>query len=264
MANQLEKTDKTCNNIYLIDERLCLSDSYNLINFNFDTLSANSLILMEYANQFNELYTYFTKNSSDWYVGAVNTNSKSHLYNGSYTCVNTMSSSWNKKFNLIYPFILEIDDYYSNQSAYLVDIKNWLLLNFPPVQYAINQQVSIYVNLYQIDTFTFSFSGSYEEKCTPMPPPKQVCCSGDQCAELQRGCNITEGSGKNKRHYCINAYSICGKSVNKSCSTAACPSSGSKKLNLLQISNTYNDTYTARCIMFKYSKQTEGDWTFIP
>lgn len=259
MAIQFEKTDKSCNNIYLIDERLCLSDSFEIINFNFNNLSKNVDYLIDYANQFNELYTHFAQNSANWNTGAVQTNSKFNLYNSSYSCVYSLSSSWNKEFSVIYPFILEINDYYTNKTTYLEDIKSWLTLNFDPNDYAINQEVLVYLNLYQIDTFTFSFSGTYEEKCVTIPPPKQVCCSGNQCGDLHRGCNLDDGD----RHYCINAYSRCGTRVTTSCATAACPSSGSKRLNLLQISNTYNDTYTARCVSFKYKKQNDVDWTLI-
>jgi len=197
MSIQFEKTDKTCNNIYLIDERLCLSDSFNILNFNFNTLSANTDILMDFSNQFNSLYTYFAQNSADWSLG------------------------------------------------------------FSPQNYCLSQEVMVYINLYQIDTFTFSFSGKYEEKCLPVVQPKQICCSGNQCGNLHRGCNLNEGG----RHFCINAYSRCATNITTSCSTGSCPSTGSKLLKLLQVSNTYNDTYTARCFKFKYKKESEGDWT---
>lgn len=261
MSVQFEKTDKTCNNIYLIDERLCLSDSFNILNFNFNTLSANTDVLMDFSNQFNNLYTYFAQNSADWSVGSANTVGRKSAYNSMYSCVKSNSSKWIKEFSVIYPYILEINDYYANVVSYKENIKDWLLLNFSPQNYSISQEVMVYVNLYQIDTFTFSFSGKYEEKCIPVKPPKQVCCSGNQCGELHRGCNITEGSGKNQRHYCINAYSVCARSINTACSTGTCPSNGGKVLNLLQVSNTYSDTYTARCFKFKYKKESEGDWT---
>jgi hypothetical protein len=38
---EFDKTDETCGNVYLIDENLCLSNSYQIINKNFATLSAS-------------------------------------------------------------------------------------------------------------------------------------------------------------------------------------------------------------------------------
>jgi hypothetical protein len=257
MSIQFEKTDKTCNNIYLIDERLCLSDSFNILNFNFNTLSANTDILMDFSNQFNSLYTYFAQNSADWSLGSANTLGRKSEYNSMYSCVTSTSAKWIKEFSVIYPYILEINDYYSNIVSYKQTIKDWLLLNFSPQNYCLSQEVMVYINLYQIDTFTFSFSGKYEEKCLPVVQPKQICCSGNQCGNLHRGCNLNEGG----RHFCINAYSRCATNITTSCSTGSCPSTGSKLLKLLQVSNTYNDTYTARCFKFKYKKESEGDWT---
>lgn len=257
MSVQFEKTDKTCNNIYLIDERLCLSDSFNILNFNFNTLSANTDILMDFSNQFNNLYTYFSQNSADWGLGSANTIGRRSAYNSMYSCVKSTSAKWIKEFSVIYPYVLEINDYYTNTITYKEDIKNWVLLNFPPQNYCISQELMVYLNLYQIDTFTFSFSGKYEEKCITIKPPKQVCCSGNECGDLHRGCNLDEGG----RHFCINAYSRCGTKISTACSSGACPSSGGKVLSLLQVSNTYNDTYTARCFKFKYKKESEGDWT---
>lgn len=261
MSIQFEKTDKACNNIYLIDERLCLSDSFNILNFNFNTLSSNIDILMDFSNQFNNLYTYFVQNSADWDSTAITATTRSSAYNSMYSCITSTSSMWIKEFSVIYPYILEINDYYSNTVSYKQNIKDWLLLNFSPQNYSLSQEIMVYVNLYQIDTFTFSFSGKYEEKCIPVTPPKQVCCSGNECNDLSQGCNITEGSGKNKRKYCINAYERCGKSVSTECSTGTCSTNGAKILQLLQVSNTYNDTYVSRCFKFKYKKESEGDWT---
>ena len=257
MSIQFEKTDKLCNNIYLVDERLCLSDSFNILNFNFNTLSNNTDILINYANQFNELYTYFSQNSADWSLGAANTNSRGSEYNSMYSCVYSTSAKWIKEFSVMYPYLLEINDYYANTTAQQDDIKNWVLLNFPPQNYCISQELMVYINLYQIDTFTFSFSGKYEEKCITKPPPKQVCCTGSSCGDLYRGCNLDE----NGIHFCINAYSRCATNISSACSTGACPSDGGKVLKLLNVSKSYNDTYTARCFKLKYKKESEGDWT---
>ena len=142
------------------------------------------------------------------------------------------------------------------------EIKNWLNFNFPNEKFLPNQVINIYVNLYQVDTFTFSFNGSYNEVCRTTTPPKQVCCTGKSCGDLYRGCNVDEGEGENKKHYCFNAYSKCATSFSNSCATAACSSSGAKTLKLTHITSTNNDRYTSRCVLLKYKKlESTNDWT---
>jgi hypothetical protein len=250
MLEKLQKTDPACNNIYLIDERLCLQDSFNIINTNFSSLSSTINSLTETANQFNALYTEFIANSATWSVGANNTNGRTEVYNQIYNLTNNLSSTWSKEFSVYYPSLISLSAYYQNTNEYKTRIKNWLNFQFSPFNFSDNQKINVYLNLKQTDLFTFKFSGSYEERCTPLAPPKQVCCTGASCGELHRGCNLDDGD----RHYCINAYSVCGKSLTNACATGACSSTGAKNLKLLSITNSYNDTYTSKSIVLKFKK----------
>jgi hypothetical protein len=257
MLENLKKTDKVCNNVYLIDERFCLSNSFDIINSNFTNLSSSYQQLKNAADHFNQLYTYFISNSSTWNIGAINTNSKSSLYNDVYNLTTSLSATWSKEFSIFYPQLIEIDDYYNNLVFYKNLIKNWLTFIYPPQKFSLNQKIYVYINLYQINLFTFRFSGSYNEKCRPITPPKQVLCTGNSCGDLFRGCNLDE----NGRHFCINAYTRCGRSVSASGATATCTSTGAKQLKLLSVTNNYKDNYTARCVMMTFSKTEDGpEW----
>jgi len=250
MDEPLKKTTDSCGNIFLVDERLCLSDSFSLINNNCISLSAKINELNDIANEFNSMYTYFAQNSAKWNLGATNANEYGPTYNRTYSTINRTSAVWVKEFAVTYPYILEINDWYANLNDYKTDIQNWLTVNFPPQDYSDNQKIFAYLNLYQVDTFTFNFSGNYYERCYISTPPFQICCQGSSCGDLQAGCNV----GKGKQHHCFNPYAQCSKSYRDACATGTCKSTGQKNLQLLYITSSYSDTYTARCVLLKFKK----------
>ena len=261
MDINLIKTDQVCSNSFLIDEKLCLSDSFDIINYNFNSLSAAIDHLTVYANQMNNLYNLFAANSASWNTGSVNTNENTHLYDSMYVNVTQLSSTYNKEFAVFYPSMIEIYDWYANITDYENDIKDWLGLNFPTTDFAENQFVNVYINLYQTDTFTFSFSGQYNERCIVMAPQAGVCCSGGSCAEFHHGCNFTH----NGRKQCGNAYITCGQSITDSCVKGGCPSLNAKLLKLYNVSAEFNDTFTARCLYLRFQKigNFTESWTII-
>lgn len=251
MEISLEKVDQGCSNAYLIDERLCLSDSFDILNYNFTSLSAAIDILNGHANYMNNLYNLFAANSGTWNTGAVNTNENSDLYDSMYVNLTQLSATYNKEFTVFYPYMIEIYDWYSNVTDYQNDIQDWLGINFPTVDFAENQFINVYVNLYQINTFTFSFSGQYNERCLLKSPPVTVCCTGNSCPTKHRGCNYTH-NGKKR---CGNAYDVCGQSVSNACGTGGCPAYNARMLNLYNVSAAFNDNFTARCLYIKFKKQ---------
>ncbi len=261
MDINLLKTDQICSNAFLVDEKLCLSDSFDILNYNFNSLSAAIDQLTIYADQMNHLYSIFTANSGSWNTGAVNTNENSRFYDSMYSNLTELSSTYNKEFAVFYPYMVEIEDWYDNEQDYQDDINDWLNLNFPTNDFAENQFVNVYVNLYQVDTFTFSFSGQYNERCIVKAPPVRVCCSGGSCPKKNRGCNYTHNGQKR----CGNAYDVCGQSFVNSCGTGGCPSLNAKVLNLYNISAEFNDTFTARCLYLRFKKLNVDDqsWSQI-
>lgn len=261
MDLNLIKTDQTCGNAFLVDEKLCLADSFDVLNYNFTSLSAAINELTVYADQMNNLYNLFASNSGNWNTGAVNTNENSSFYDSMYTNLSELSSTYNKEFAVFYPHMVEIYDWYNNTVDYESDINDWLNINFSPKDFAVNQFVNVYVNLYQIDTFTFSFSGQYHERCSVQAPPVKICCSGNTCPRLNRGCNYRH-NGQNR---CGNAYDVCGQNIINNCGFGGCPSLNSKILRLQNVSSEFNDNFTARCLYLRFKKMEDFSetWTKV-
>jgi hypothetical protein len=261
MDISLIKTDQVCGNAFLVDEKLCLSDSFDILNYNFNSLSAAIDQLTVYSNQMNNLYNLFTANSGSWNTGAVNTNENSAFYDSMYVNLTQLSATYNKEFAVFYPYMIEIQDWYDNVSDYENDINDWLDLNFATNDFAHNQFINVYVNLYQVDTFTFSFSGQYNERCIVKAPPVQVCCSGGSCPAKNQGCNYKVG----RQRRCGNAYDVCGQYYVNNCGYGGCPSLNARLLQLYNVSAAFNDNYTARCLYLKFKKVEENAerWTLV-
>ena len=277
-----EKTDQSCNNIFLIDERLCLSDSINLINSNFLNLSASINELIPYVNQFNALYTSFATNSAAWNLGASNTAKGKNKYNSFYSTINTLSGSWNKPFSVVYPYINLLSNWDNNVAAYRNVVKNWLITNYKPSDCVANQIIYVNVNLYKIDTFNYSFYNAFYESCNIANPATKVCCSGsggtryvgntgwwnswnrfptnpatfDNSCALNiphAGCNINfNWKGLGKR--CVNPWAECERRVVNNCATGNCTSYNKKTLSVYGVTPNYTDRYTAKCILLKFQK----------
>jgi hypothetical protein len=290
MDNTFEKTDQGCNNIFLIDERLCLSDSIGLINSNFLKLSAAANQLIPYANQFNTLYTNFAANSANWNLGASNTAKGKNKYNSYYSTINSLSASWNKPFSVIYPYIHSLNDWNSNTNQYQNIVKNWLTLNHRPLEFVNDQMVYVNVNLYKIDTFNYSFSNSFYESCQVQAPSSRVCCSGaggqiaggnagwlsrlirivagttnNSCSLVipHAGCNINfNWKGRGKR--CVNPWAECERRIVNNCATGNCTSYNKKTLSVSGTTPNYTDRYTAKCILLKFKKLNNNEWSLIP
>ena len=127
---EFDKTDETCGNVYLIDENLCLSNSYQIINKNFATLSASLVNLDLYGNSFNALYTNFASNSAKWTTSINNWQTLSASWISAETTVRTLSSNWQTPVNLIYNKIIDLQNYYDSESTYKTIVKQWLTTNF--------------------------------------------------------------------------------------------------------------------------------------
>jgi hypothetical protein len=208
---ELQKTDPTCSNIYLIDENECLSKSLSTINTNVVTLSSNLNSLSVNLDKWNQIYSFYSQNSSKVLNTVLNVHTLNSAYNKSVDVVQTLSASnWNKQFSLYYPAIIGINDWYNditqdgNTNADQI-LRPWLTNNFPEVDYVDGQIVNIYVTLSQEIPFYFQFSRSYRETCSPQGAGAKVTCTAPNDPRYQ-GCNIT-GVG------CTNAYSYCLKSL---------------------------------------------------
>jgi hypothetical protein len=113
-----DKTDPLCVNVYLIDEKLCLKNSYPIINSNVDSLSTSLRTLNDYSNQFfSALYNNFSSNSARWITAINNWETLSARWLNAETVVSTVSTYWDKEINLIYPDTISLVDYYTSPTT---------------------------------------------------------------------------------------------------------------------------------------------------
>jgi hypothetical protein len=253
------KSDETCSNIFLLDERLCLDVSLDVINFNFNQLQSNLNVINNYGQQWNNLFTVFANNSSRWFTSSTNVYSLSSKWVNTYQTINSLSATWCKEFSLYYPTILEINSWYAlNTNAKNSIATNWLNLNFPASSFPKNQIISFYINLYQQKPFTFSFMRSLYEPCTPNGGGASVSCG--QCPTPSRGCN--HHGGRAGYGPCTNAYDGCSKqTTGYGTQSFSCRANGYKTLVIGKTQN-YVDTSTARVIRLRF-QNINNNWSAI-
>jgi hypothetical protein len=256
---ELKKINPTCSNVYLIDENACIADSFEYINSNVRTLSANITNLTKNNNDWNNFYTYVSQYSAKIISTTLNAQTIDETYLSPYTTMQELSSTWNKGFSLYYPKIIEISKWYNlsgpnnlftlncGQDLFL---KDWLNLYFPAKDYVKEQYVNIYVNLYQDYQFTYKFSASFNEDCTPNAGGNATAYCTKGCPDRRYGgCNHDEGG----RHWCDNAYMYCNRTNSSNSTTAICKSNtGSKLLSVSLTSSDLYDRFFARVKQYRY------------
>ena len=167
-------------------------------------------------------------------------------------------------FSLHFTKILPITDWYNSLSAQYVNtiIPDWLIQNFSASNYALNQIISVYVNLYQQEPFSYEFSKSLDETCHPVSGGASISCPDcrDVGAKLPMyGCNhhdVHAGFGP-----CDNGYTHCNFNTPQLTVTASCPGSGGKKLTLYYKWES-TDTSVARVIRIRY-QNINNQWSLI-
>jgi hypothetical protein len=255
MALEFKKDDETCSNVYLIDERLCLEKSFEIINTNVVTLSSNLNNLQTYCNDYNILYTNFSNNSARWIRAISNFQTLSAGWFSAETTVKTLSSYWYTDLNIIYKTIIDYDTYYADQNFYQNSIRDWLITNF--MSNIVNNQI-INVDLYisRPEPFTWIFYRSYYEGCIPQNQVKPSAGCG--CPKPSYNCNhVRVGGSLQNNGSCMNAASFCGfknatviGSANVNCPNNANPS---HDVILNHVDNSFDKALT-RVISLKYKR----------
>jgi hypothetical protein len=274
-----KKFKEDCSNIFLLDENLCLSNSYNIINYNIQSLSSALISLQPTIDYFNNQYTYFTQNSSKILEVNENLKNKTKNLNDIYTLTTSNSSFFNKVIYVSYETPINVLDWNSNintnPSYYQDFFKDWLSRYYLNSKYTENQNIVVNVLLYFEQQFNLSHNGQqtietrndpntgfyreFLEECKPdFGIPKVVPCKADSCKLPHKGCNIHT---KNQS-YCFNAYTKCKKTPKETGSAIAgnCLGTGSK---ILKISDNFitKDRYTSTSINFLY-KNINSVWTY--
>jgi len=171
-----EKINKGCSNIFLIDEEICLADSLGIINTNFTNLSSQIINLQNYYNIFQTFYTLFENNSSKYFNTLTYLNQFSSKWDSAFDTIMKNKDSWNSSpIYLLYPNLIEFNDWYLYNVSVRDNIIHWLELNFPTIEYPENQIIKISLNLVKNENFEFNFKKSYEEQCTTFGSNTKKC-----------------------------------------------------------------------------------------
>jgi hypothetical protein len=259
------KTDKTCSNVFLIDETLCLLNSLKVINSNVSNLSSAMNAIQNTANYLNSVYTLFASSSASWLKANNNIKNNSQKWNNDYSLVSNLSSTWDNEFVLYYTTMFEIQDWNTNGTTYSNnDILNWLNVNFPTSDFANGQIISLYVNLYENFSFDMTkFSVSYYHNCRV--PARSFTIQCQPCTLPSRGCNQKLGKGRSS---CFNAYTRCKNSVTGGQTSASCVGTGASTINLPSGGGVYStsliDRFSVKTVRIRYQKNGGSlTWTRI-
>jgi hypothetical protein len=249
---EFDKIDATCGNVYLIDENLCLSNSYPIINKNFSSLSASLVNLNRYGNEFNILFSNFAANSSRWITSINNWETLSAKLISAETTVKNLSSNWQKNSTLIYNELIDLPTYYSNEVFYKNIIKDWITLNL--FDYFPNDQIiDVDVYLTYEQPFTWSYFREYYENCVPPNTSSSGRCS---YGTLRSQCNELVIDGRLIAKGCMNVGPYCTprSTVIVGINTIKCPNNGASTVSFSEnFSST--DKSIARVIRVQYIKR---------
>lgn len=252
MTIDFDKIEPLCGNAYLIDETLCLKNSFPIINYNINSLSGCLLNLNVYSIEFNKLFSNFSANSSRWIAAINNWETLSALWLDAETVVKTISSYWFKQINLIYTEVLDLVTYYQNSNTYNTQIQTWLNQNFLNV-FSENQYVSVDVSLYTNFYFDWSFFYSYYEGCVP---PNTAAVGNCECPRPNHSCNAGYIDGVYFRG-CRNAGSYCRQdntlTVIGGLENVFCPNFGGGN-NTIDYQKTSFDKVISRVISLRFRK----------
>lgn len=220
MSVELKKINPSCRLSKLIDSNSCIADGFEKINENFVIFRNEEIQMISDLNQATSSsgsYTLFNNVSSKMISTALLIKAIDNIIKAPYTTIKALSSKWeSKEFTLYYPELIGIQDFYLNRGSYEYNIVSWLNNNFPWEKFPQNQTINIYISLYYINYFDFTFTGNYIENCAPTAHGENtLSCSGCGSDTRNAGCNIT-GQG------CRNAYSYCGSSQTSQSSRYNC------------------------------------------
>lgn len=253
MALEFDKLDETCSNVYLIDERLCLKNSYEIFNTNVTTLSGNLNNLQIYCNQYNQLYSNFSSNSARWIRAISNFQTLSAGWFSAETTVKTLSTYWHTDLNVIYNRIIKLEEYYLDEISWQNNIKDWLINNFI-LNLVDDQNINVDLYLSKNESFTWNYYKKYYESCVPTKQNKPT--GGCSCPQPSYNCNHVRVNGQEQNDgACMNAAGFCSVRENTVIGSDVinCPNKNNRDV-VLSYNETSFDQNLARVISLKYKK----------
>ena len=264
-----------CDNAILIAEDYCLDKSFDILIRNFQFFEEKLNSFDDQSDKINVIKNRFIKNKEKYYKLLTFVNQFSASLENVNDVFNTYKNIWQTKntpIEVIYDKLVPVTKWadfnqkngrltrFGSTTSSVLDISReiteWVNINFVEEQYGIYNTIKVRLYIKGSVNDTFTFNGSYEEKCSANGHSNSsgktgvmtVCCTG--CGGLggSRGCNRMGPNGRT----CGNMYTYCPAGVDSTnCATGTCkgwgegtdPSKWSfKELN---VSGTlvYADTY---------------------
>lgn len=251
------KTTPTCSNAILIDQTFCLSNSLQYINNNFHTLSSAIGSIEDAGQYFNQIYTLFSESSSAWLQAYGNVKTNAAKWNADYNLVNSLSASWANEFAIYYNYMYEFQDWLVTSATYINnDIIYWMNLNFPTGNFAPQQIISVYVNLYENFQFDLTdFQASYYHDCHVPVSGTASGCNKD-CPVPGGANNCNHHGGAAKTGPCDNYLLHCGTATAPQSKPYQCtPDSGAGLIYVpsdAPYSQPETDRFSARSVRLRY------------
>jgi hypothetical protein len=257
----------SCSLVYLIDEDLCLGNSYDIINTNFDTISSAQDNLTTYANIWLGLYTTFSNNSSRWLNALYNITTLSAQWESAYATKEAYKKYWDVPLYIVYPDLIHFTSYWTNQTAYATTLTTWVNANFPSDKYIMNQVIELCINIYTINDFPYSFHREMIELCTPDSGTSAVtlCCTG--AGKGSAGlCNQYSEHGDSDGHQqvieCHEICNDCSVTPDTHCESYTCATISPPQGLVLDYNIDFKDRYMCQIISLRF-KNDKIRWTLL-
>ena len=252
MALEFDKLEDSCSNVYLIDERLCLKNSYQIINKNTETIFNNLNFINKHANNFNLLYANFASNSAKWIRAIDNFQTLSAAWISAETTVYNLSANWQKEVTFIYNKIIDITAYNSSPLTYKTQIASWLNTNFKDLL-PDKQTINVEVVLSFTNSFAWPYFKSYYENC--VPPTTSITGNCD-CPKPNYNCNYIWNTVTGQfLSSCNNVGKFCTYESQEivGFDNIKCPNRGAQQITFSKVTGS-SDKSICRVITIKYYK----------
>lgn len=253
-----QKTNPSCSNVYLLDERLCVGNSLDTINTNFSNLFDAVSSIKNFNNSWDNLYTLAVAQSANWYRAAANIETYGKQWLDTCLVVQSLSSTWSRHFSVFYNKMIEDSDWYSLTDTQQDDlIMPWLNTHFDPSRGFLRQTINVVIYLKNTKSVSMNFDSAYQETCSPNGGGGVITCGG--CPRPHRGCN--HHGGRAGYGPCTNAYAACGASTTAGSVSHSCVGRGGRTLSLTT-GAAAPENVTSRVIEIEY-KNTGNQWSRV-
>lgn len=195
----------TNSSVYLIDENLCLKDSVEILNHNFQNWQSQINSIDNTLNDVSGAIDAILQESQEWtrllnILDVLNTSIPEAFA--------TVENIVLKPISITYPVFIPVTEWTTKIKIHYFysNAVNWLNLNFPVEDFSQNQIIKLNFLFQETKNFRVSYEASYLEPCIATPL-NSIECTGTPVG-LYVGCNHYGGLAGTGA--CTNAYEPTG------------------------------------------------------